>query len=318
MVCHNCQLNARKNGKNRNGSQRWCCKPCKRTWTEDQDKPLGDMRLPVDKANMVLSMLVEGCSVRSVERVTGVHRDTILRLLVYVGERCESFLEERIRAVPVEDVQCDEIWGFVGMKERTKKTKAIDDPQVGDAYCFTALERKSKLLLAWHLGRRTERHADAFVEKLERSTDGHFQVTTDGFVAYPEAINYHLGTRTDYAMLIKQYGQEDKNERRYSPPSIIGAEKVHVFGKPKWERVCTSHVERHNLTIRMQMRRMTRLTNAFSRKWSNLKAALALFFAWYNFVKPHASLKGCTPAMVAGLSRKPWTVAELLTAVTRY
>lgn len=316
MVCHNCKLNARRNGKNRNGSQRWNCKPCKRTWTEPRDKPLGKMRLRDDKALLVLSLLVEGSSIRSIERITGVHRDTILRLLVYVGERCERFMASKISNVPVKDVQCDEVWGFVGMKERTRAKKRLSNTQLGDAYTFVGIERESKLVLAWHLGRRTALHTDVFAEKLEHATAGRFQLTTDGFGAYPDALHYHLGTRADYGILVKKYGHEDKDERRYSPPSIIGTDKTIGFGNPNQDRICTSHVERNNLTMRMHIRRLTRLTNAFSRKWSNLKAALALYFCWYNFCRSHSSLSGCTPAMVAGIARRPWSMADLLTAVT--
>jgi len=275
------------------------------------------MRIKMDKALLVLSLLVEGSSVRSIERVTGVHRDTILRLMVTVGERCERFIAEKIKGVPVGDVQADEIWGFVGMKEKTKVKKRIHDAQLGDAYTFVGIERDSKLVLAWHLGRRTALHTDAFMEKLERATSGRFQLTTDGFPAYPDAVSYHLGTRTDYAMLTKKYGHEDKNERRYSPPSIIGTDKTIGFGNPNQDRICTSHVERHNLTMRMHIRRLTRLTNAFSRKWSNLKAALALYFCWYNWCKSHSSLSGCTPAMAAGIARRPWSMADLLQATTQ-
>ena len=281
---------------------------------ERPEGPLGKHRLPMDKAVLVLSLLVEGNNVRSIERITGVHRDTVLRLLVHVGSKCEKFMAEKVKNVPVNDVQADEIWGFVSMKERTKSKKEIKSERVGDAYCFTALERDSKLLLAWHLGRRTTQHTDASVEKLDNATAGRFQITTDGFAAYPESLHYHLGTRTDYAQLVKKYGYEDKDERRYSPPSIIGIEKTHVFGDPKWSNVCTSHVERHNLTIRMQMRRLTRLTNAFSKKWENLRAAFALFFCWYNFCRSHKSLSNATPAMAAGIESKPWSMADLLEA----
>ena len=315
MVCHNCRIRATKHGRDRNGRQRWKCKPCRKTWTEPYERLLGEMRVPEEKALLALNLLCEGSSIRSTERLTGLHRDTVMKLLVRVGEGCERFLEERIRDVPVEDVQCDEIWGFVEMKERTKVGKGLDSVLIGDAYCFVGLERDSKLVLAWHLGRRTVQHTDAFVEKLDRATAGRFQLSTDGFAAYPDSISYHLGTRTDYAVLIKKYGSEEKSERRYSPPRIIGIDVNTIHGEPEPGRICTSHVERSNLTMRMSLRRLTRLTNAFSRKWENLRAALALYFAWYNFCRMHSSIR-MTPAIKAGIANRPWSMKDLVAATT--
>ena len=317
MVCHNCRLKAKKHGKDRNGNQRWRCKPCRRTFSEPRVKPLGDMRLPLDKAILCLKMLCEGSSIRSISRITGVHKATILRLLVYVGEHCERFTAETIKNVRVGDVQCDEIWGFVGMKEKAKAKKRITDTQRGDAFTFVGIERDTKLVLAWHLGRRTVPHTDAFVEKLERATAGRFQISTDGFNAYPDCIGYHLGTRTDYATLVKHFGYTLEEQRRYSPPHITATEATVIHGDPEPSRVCTSHVERSNLTMRMQIRRLTRLTNAFSKCWRNHKAALALYFAWYNFCRSHRTLKGCTPAMIAGITGKPWSMEDLLRAATQ-
>lgn len=317
MVCHNCQVKARRHGKDRAGNQRFRCRQCGRTFQPERERPLGEMRLGFEKAATVLNMLCEGMAVRAVSRLTGIHKTTILKLLVQAGTDCERFLASALQGVPVEDVQCDELWGYVRMKEKTKTAKGVDDPNIGDAYCFVALERHSKLVLAWHLGRRTARHTDSFVEKLERATDGGFQVTTDGFDAYPEALHYHLGTRTDYATLVKTYGQDPEGQRRYSPPTITGTDVTFVYGNPDPERVCTSHVERSNLTMRMQIRRLTRLTNAFSKCWRNHRAALALFFAWYNFCWAHRSLHGCTPAMAAGIARTPWTMADLLRTASR-
>jgi IS1 family transposase len=182
---------------------------------------------------------------------------------------------------------------------------------VGDAYTFIAIDRDTKLIPAWKLGKRDTVTTDAFVEKLERATAGRFQVTTDGLNTYPDSIGYHLGTRTDYATLVKEFGYELEEQRRYSPPRIIGAERTVIHGEPARDRICTSHVERQNLTCRMQMRRFTRLTNAFSKKWANLRAALALHFAHYDLCRIHSSIR-CTPAMAAGVTRTPWTVAELL------
>ncbi len=214
--------------------------------------------------------------------------------------------------VPVEDVQADELWCFVGMKEKTKKRLGVLNAELGDAYTFLAHDRKSKVVLSWHLGRRTAEDASSFMAKTAAACEGRFQLTTDGFNGYPAAVEEHLGGRVDYAQLVKVYsGEGVDSERRYSPPSIISAEKVAISGEPEESRVCTSHVERHNLHIRMQMRRFTRLTNAFSRKRDNLRAALALHFAAYNFCWMHSGIR-CTPAMAAGLVRKPWKVGELL------
>lgn len=275
------------------------------------------MRISIEDATLCLSLLTEGNSIRSTERVSGVHRDTIMRLLRVAGAKCETLLNRLVRGVEVKDVQADELWCFVGMKEKTKSRKGIADPELGDAYTFIALERESnKLALSFHLGRRTAEDTSLFMAKTAAAvrTDSRFQLTTDGFNGYPAAVEQHLGGAADYAQLIKIFGQEvTDSERRYSPPSIIGTEKVVVSGTPEEDRICTSHVERTNLHVRMQMRRFTRLTNAFSRKRDNLRAALALHFAAYNFTWMHSGIR-MTPAMKAGIARKPWAVRDLLLA----
>lgn len=303
-------------GKDRQGNPRRFCKACKVSVSLVPERPLGTMRLSLEKATLCVSLLTEGSSIRSTERVTGVHRDTICRLLLVVGGKCSDLLGRLIQAVPVTDVQCDELWSFVAMKEKTKHRKQITDPAIGDAYTFLALERTSKLILAHHVGRRTSEDANIFAGKLSTAVNGdRFQVSTDGFEAYPAALERHLGGQIDYAQLIKSYSGEGlDSERRYSPPSIIGTEKRVVSGNPEESKVCTSHVERLNLHVRMMSRRFTRLTTGFSRKRENLKAAVALFAASYNLCWSHRTLKGCTPAMAAGLVRKPWTVGDLLVA----
>jgi IS1 family transposase len=175
------------------------------------------------------------------------------------------------------------------------------------------IERHTKLVLAWHLGRRNAPDTHAFVEKLDVATSGHFQITTDGFAAYPEAIHLNLGTRVSFAQLIKVYASPRDGEQRYSPPEVINAIPVPRFGRPDRQRISTSHVERQNLTMRMCIRRLTRLTNAFSRKWENLKAALALYFAYYNFCRVHSTLR-VTPAIESGLTDHVWSIGELLEA----
>jgi transposase-like protein/IS1 family transposase len=314
MTCHNCQKTAQKYGKDRKGNQRFRCSTCNKRFTEPKEKPLNNMYLPLDKAVLCLQLLVEGSSLRSIERITGVSLRTLLDLLVLAGEKCERLLDEKIRKVKVNDLQLDEIWAYVSMKEKTKKRKGKDETTLGDAYTFVAFERDSKLILAWHLGRRTERDTLLFTEKIFAAvdgTEGRIQVSTDGFAAYPDALAYSLGTRADYAQLIKIYGAPEPDEHRYSPSRVIEAIPQIVFGNPDPEKICTSHVERQNLNIRMAMRRFTRLTNAFSKKWENLKAALALYFAYYNFCRIHKTIR-CTPAMEAGVTKHVWELKELL------
>lgn len=303
-------------GKDRQGNPRRFCKACKASFGIIPVRPLGKMRLDMAKATLCVQLLTEGSSIRSTERVTGVHRDTICSLLRVVGAKCETLLGRLVHGVTVKDVQADELWSFVAMKEKTKVRKEITDPEIGDAYTFLAVERGSKLLLAHHVGRRTGADANIFAAKLSAAVgDGRFQMSTDGFDGYPAALEAHLGGQIDYAQLIKSYsGEGMDSERRYSPPSIIATEKRVISGNPEESKVCTSHVERLNLHVRMMARRFTRLTTGFSRKRDNLKAAVALFVASYNFTWCHRTLKGCTPAMAAGICRKPWTVGELLTA----
>ena len=222
---------------------------------------------------------------------------------------CERLLQTKIHAVAVDDVQCDEIWGFVDCKEKNNVEERLDR---GDAYCFVAIERQSKLIFAWHLGRRTAEDTELFTEKLDQGTSGRFQLPTDGFAAYPDAVHYSLGTRVDFAQLVKVYTPSDDPDQRYSPASVVNAVPVPRWGDPDPQSICTSHVERQNLTMRMQLRRLTRLTNASSKKWGNLKAALAVYFAHYNFVRVHTTLR-ITPAMQTGLAGHIWTWHELLT-----
>ena len=270
------------------------------------------MYLPIEKATRVLELLLEGCSVRSTERLTGVHRDTILRLLVTAGEKCERLMENKITNVVVKDVQCDEIFGYCYKKEQHKWMEEAQRKDIGDAYTFVGIERHTKLVLAWHLGRRDRLSAHHFAGKLRKATaEKRFQISTDGFRPYEDALEYAFGATIDYAQLVKVYGTPHEGQQRYSPGDVIGAVPYPVSGNPDKARICTSHVERQNLTMRMQIRRLTRLTNAFSKKWANLKAALALYFAFYNFCRVHKSIR-MTPAMEAGIENRIWTIGELL------
>ena len=327
MTCHNCQNVARKRGKDRKGNQRYYCATCFKSFIEPQEKPLDGMYLPLDKAAQCIQQLIEGSSLRSTERITGVALNTLLKLLVVVGSKCEQLLENCIKDVPVKDVECDELWCFVGMKEKSKGKKRLQwesyeqERSIGDAYTFVAFESNTKLILTWHLGRRTFDDTWAFTKKLDKATADHsFQVTTDGFAPYRDTITHELGHKQiDFAQLIKIYATSQDEDHRYSPPVVVDIISNVITGNPNPWRICTSYVERQNLTIRMQMRRFTRLTNAFSKKRENLKAALALFFAYYNFCRPHSSLKTetikkQTPAMASGLTDHVWSIGELLAA----
>jgi transposase-like protein/IS1 family transposase len=310
MVCHSCRVDCGRYGRDRYGHQRYRCRQCSKTFLEPREKPLEGMYLPTARAKMILKMLCEGVSVRSIERLSETHRDTILRLLVVAGEKCERLLSDRIRGLTVSDVQCDEIWGYVWCKEKNRPT---DSPFIGDAYCFMAVERNTKLILAWHLGRRTAQHTMEFTEKLRVATRGDFQVSTDGWPPYRDCIPYSLGARADFATVVKIYQSNRESEARYAPPEVGATIITPIHGRPNLDKACTSHVERQNLSIRMGMRRMTRLTNAYSKKWQNLKAAYALWFAYYDFCRVHQTLR-VTPAMEAGIADHVWEIGELLTA----
>jgi IS1 family transposase/transposase-like protein len=298
-------------GKDREGNPRRFCKACRKSFGLIPERPLGRMRISLEKATLCATLLTEGSSIRSTERITGVHRDTVCRLLRVVGEKCERLLSGLVRATEVDDVQCDELWAYIAKKEKTKVQKKETSPKIGDSYTWLGMERNSKLILAHHVGRRTSKDANLFMAKLSAATSGSFQLSTDAFGAYPEAVEKHLGGRVDYATVKKIFAAGADGEHRYSPPSIIAVEKEVISGDPDEARACTSHVERQNLDVRMKCRRFTRLSNGFSKKWENHKAAVSLFVAAQNLCWINRTIR-CTPAMAAGLVRKPWTVGMLL------
>lgn len=265
-----------------------------------------------EKQIQIISALVEGASIRSVERMTGVHRDTIMRLLVRTGDHCGSILDVMMRDVSCESLQLDEIWTYVGKKAgRMSWFESVQHPELGDHYVFVAIDAESKLVPCFTVGKRDAATTKQFMQSLRARVPGHSQITTDAFKCYPWAIRTTFGTDADYAQQVKVYGTASPGRGRYSPPPVTTAQTIVQWGEPDPKRVSTSYVERQNLTMRMQMRRFTRLTNGFSKKRENLVAALNLHFAWYNFVRTHRSLK-TTPAVVAGIVTMEWAIESLL------
>ena len=307
--CPICSGATKKYGKDKLGNQRFYCTACQKAFIPNKK----EIRLEKSKALLCLNLLVEGNSVRATERITGVHRDTVLHLLNVVGSHCQRLMDEKIVNIPLERIEADEIWGFVQKKEGHKYAMAeIENEKIGDAYTFVGIEAKTKLVVCFLLGRRNLESAIKFMEKLQRASDGRFQLTTDGLRAYVDAVETTFGADVDYAMLIKKYKSDETKtfDRRYSPGDFVNAHKVAITGNPDRKFISTSYVERQNLTMRMSMRRLTRLTNGFSKKWENLEKALSLHFAYYNFCRIHKSLR-VTPAMEAGLTDHVWAIEEL-------
>jgi IS1 family transposase len=268
--------------------------------------------LPIEKQIQIVSALVEGNSIRATARMVGVEHKTVMRVLLRVGDRCGQILNERMRRLPCKIVQLDEIWTFVAKKER--RLTADDNPtEVGDQYVFVSMDSESKLIPSFYVGKRSGASAWHFVQDLQTRLSNRVQLTTDGFRPYLPAVEDAFGADVDYAMLIKTYQEGGENDKRYSPGEFVNALPIPVTGNPKPHLISTSHIERQNLTIRMQLRRFTRLTNAFSKKLENLKAALSLHFAWYNFCRIHSTLR-ITPAMASCISDHIWDFQELLQA----
>jgi transposase-like protein/IS1 family transposase len=313
MTCEECDVKCQRFGTHRNGLRRFRCPQCHKTYTEPHKPTLEGSYLSRDRIVLALRLLIEGNSLSSTERITDIDRNTITKLLVLAGEKCDKLMGRLIVNVPAKDVQADEIWGYVAKKESHKYEWEANDNSIGDAYCFVAIERKLKLVLNFALGRRDQATTDIFIEGLRAATSPkqRFQITTDGFQPYISAITTTLSDRCDFAQLIKVYASPREGEQRYSPADVVEALPKPIMGEPDRAKICTSHIERQNLTIRMQMRRMTRLTNAFSKKWENLWAAYCLWFAFYNFCRIHQTLR-VTPAMEAGITDHVWELAELL------
>ena len=267
----------------------------------------GMNKLPEHKRIQILNMLVEGSSMRSISRVVGVSLNTVTRLLVDAGEACVAFHDEAVQDVPARHIQCDEIWSFCYAKQKNAPHAQGVIDVAGDVWTWTGIDSDTKLIVSYLVGGRDAEYALAFMDDLRSRLANRVQLSTDGYKAYLGAVEGAFGGDVDYAQLVKLYGQAPEEERRrYSPAQCIGVRKIEVVGRPDMTELSTSYVERHNLTMRMSMRRYTRLTNAFSKKVENHCHAAALYTVWYNFCRPHKSLRGDTPAMAAGLAERPY------------
>lgn len=293
--------------------QRYRCKACGATFSAPQ-KDFGKHTIDTDRVLQVVGLLMEGMSIRSVARVTGVHKNTIMALVVTVGRKCQEVLDRYVGNLKPKYVQADELWTFVHTKE--KHLRHDDPADWGDAYIWLAIDSESKLLISYLVGKRDAHSAMTFVRDFGQRLNPLWrcQFTSDGFRAYIPAVEETFGADIDFAQLIKIYGKPDiAGPDWYGPPKVIETVPTPISGDPKMERISTSHIERANLSVRTHLRRFTRLSLGFSKKLENLKATVALFAAYYNLCRVHMTLR-VTPAMEAGLTDHVWTLYELLTA----
>ncbi len=266
---------------------------------------------------LILRLLVEGNSIRATSRIADVSKNTVNKLLIDAGRACSKYHDEHVRDVKASVIQCDEIWSFTYAKQKNVKTATAAPEGAGDTWTWTAIDSDSKLILSYLVGGRDSEYAMAFMDDLRGRLANRVQLTTDGHKAYLEAVEGAFGGDVDYAQLIKIYGGPTGNkghEKKYSPAECTGIRKTAVEGEPDKELVSTSHIERQNLTMRMHMRRFTRLTNGFSKKVENHAYAVALHFMYYNFVRVHQTLK-VTPAMEAGLTDRLWDIKDIVALI---
>lgn len=312
MKCIHCgSEETAKSGKDRKGNQRFKC-VCGKTFIAPH--ALAGRKTTMSEAVKVLAMLLEGMSVRSCERITGIYHTTILNIMIEAGESCQRFMESTIVKHPAEYLELDEQWSFVGMKRKTAERLKRDPHVCGDRYVFTAIDRDTKLLLCWHTGQRNDVDTWSFADKLYAAVSGRPTINTDGWPSYTSAIPLTFREQVDYAQVIKTFQSpagERQAQARYSPGSITAVEKKLVCGNVDLEKAGTSRMERFNLTTRMSVRRFTRLTNAHSKKNRNHDAMLGLYFAWYNWCRKHMTIK-TTPAVAAGIATEQWTLERLL------
>ncbi len=274
-------------------------------------------KLSNEKRAQILAVLCEGMGINAATRITGASKNTVLKLLADAGEACANYQDEAMRNLKCKRVECDEIWSFVGMKQKNVPEELAGILGYGDVYTWTAIDADTKLIPCWHVGTRDADSAYAFINDLASRLANRVQLTTDGHKAYIDAVEGAFGNNIDFAMLVKHYSnpsEAKQAQKRYSPSQFISADKRRIAGDPDIKNVSTSYVERQNLTMRMHMRRFTRLTNAFSKKLANHMHAISLYFMFYNFCKIHKSLR-VTPAMEAGISKKLWEISDIVALI---
>jgi IS1 family transposase len=274
-------------------------------------------KLTSDRRAQIIGMMVEGVSIRAITRMVGVSKNTVAKLLADAGNACLDYQDRMLQNLPCKRIQADEIWSFVYSKQKNVPEEKRGQFGFGDVWTWTAIDADTKLIVSWYLGRRDGDAAFRFMTDLASRLSNRVQLTTDGHHAYLNAVDEAFDRQIDYAMLVKQYGTAPESEKRYSPPVCYGAERQEVRGRPDPEHISTSYVERQNLSMRMGMRRFTRLTNAFSKKLENHMHALSIYFMHYNFVRIHQTLR-CTPAMQAGVTEKLWELEDIVRMVDEW
>ncbi len=271
-------------------------------------------KLPAEKRVQILTLLVEGMSLRAAARATDTAFNTVAKFFVSAGKACAAYQDEHLRKLQCKRLQLDEIWSFIYAKQKNVPRAKSAPPDAGDVWTWVAIDADTKLVPSWRVGDRSSETAIAFTDDLASRLANRVQITTDGHRAYLEAIEGSFGADVDYAMLVKIYGTPIEGEKRYSPAECIGAVKHRVEGNPDPKHVSTSFAERQNLTLRMQSRRFTRLTNAFSKKLENHALSVALHYMHYNFCRIHKTLR-ITPAMAAGVTDHVWSVADIVSMI---
>jgi IS1 family transposase len=268
-------------------------------------------QLSTEKRTQIVAALVEGCSIRSVVRMTGVSKNTIAKLLVELGTACSNYLNKNLVNLSCKRVQVDEIWSFVAAKQKNVTKEMADKKICGDVWTWVGIDADTKLVCSWMVGTRDAGFATEFIQDIANRLTNRIQLTSDGHKVYLNAVIDAFADDIDYAQLVKHFGNAPEGQTRYSPAVCNGCEKVIRLGDPDPRHISTGYVERQNLTMRMSMRRFTRLTNAFSKKIENHIASIALHYMHYNFVRIHQSLR-VTPAMAAGLTDRLWSIEDLI------